>query len=107
MTHVAHLRLSRKGRSQRQTEREHGLERKSELPGADGPVPVTEVGFRSSGENWNEYLLDDGTVFRIKLVVTDIYRVDGAYDDQGNPQYVAKSTNVAAVSASDDMRRKP
>lgn len=83
------------------------MERKSELPGADGPIPVTEVGFRSSGENWNEYLLDDGTVFRIKLIVTDIYRVDGKYDDQGNPQYVAKSTNVAAVSAPEDMRRKP
>ena len=33
------------------------------------------VGFRAGGEHWNEYLLDDGTVFKIKLVLTEIVRV--------------------------------
>ncbi len=66
---------------------------------------VTEVGFRSSGENWNEYLADDGTVIRIKLVVTEVLRIDGQYDEQGNPAYLIKSSNVTAVSAPDDMRK--
>ena len=43
---------------------------------ADGEEVEAEViPFRSTGEHWNEYLLDDGTVFRIKLVVTEIARV--------------------------------
>jgi hypothetical protein len=33
-------------------------------------VEAEVVGFRAAGEHWNEYLLDDGTVFKIKLVVT-------------------------------------
>jgi hypothetical protein len=70
-------------------------------------MEVTEVGFRSSGEHWNEYLADDGTVIRIKLVVTEVLRVDGAYDDEGNPGYLVKSTNVTNISAPDDLRRKP
>ena len=45
------------------------MERKRQLPGPDGkPLKVTEVGFRATGEHWNEYLLDDGTVARVKLV---------------------------------------
>jgi predicted RNase H-like HicB family nuclease len=45
------------------------MERKRKVQGPDGDVyDATEVGFRSSGEHWNEYLLDDGTVERDKLI---------------------------------------
>lgn len=67
----------------------------------------TELSFRSSGENWNEYLVDDGTVVRVKLVVTEIVRIDGEYDDEGNPAYVIKSTTVPAISPPDELRRQP
>jgi hypothetical protein len=68
-------------------------------------VEVTELSFRSPGENWNEYLLDDGTVVRMKLVVTEVARVEGEYDADGNPAYLIKSTNVTAISAPDELRR--
>jgi hypothetical protein len=76
------------------------------LPGL-GEVDATVVGYRTSGENWNEYLADDGTVVRIKLVVTEIVRVDGQYDQDGNPVYLVKSANVTAVSAPEELRRQP
>ena len=77
------------------------MERKRRLPGPDGsPLEVTEVGFRATGEHWNEYLLDDGTVARVKLVVVNVYRVDGQTDPKGQPVYVIESNNVVAVSAS-------
>ncbi len=77
------------------------------IPGPDGnPVQATEIGFRSSGEHWNEYLLDDGSVMRIKLVATSALRVDDMFDDEGNPVYVVQSTNVMNVSASEDLRKK-
>ncbi len=69
-------------------------------------MSVTEIGYRASGEHWNEYLVDDGTVVRIKLIVTEILRVEGEYDPQGNPLYMMTSTNVTSVSAPEDLRRQ-
>lgn len=68
---------------------------------------MTEVGFRSSGEHWNEYLADDGALIRVKLVATEVLRVDGIYDAEGNPAYIVKSTNVTNVSVPEELRRKP
>lgn len=83
------------------------MERKKRITLPDGrTVDATELSFRTSGENWNEYLLDDGTVVRIKLVVTEVVRLDGEYDLDGNPAYIVKSTNVAAISAPDELRRQ-
>jgi hypothetical protein len=83
------------------------VERKKTIivPGV-GPIEATEVGFRTSGEYWNEYLADDGTVIRMKLVVTEVLRIDGQYDPEGNPAYLVKSSNVTAISAPDELRRK-
>lgn len=77
--------------------------RRIEVPG-QGQVDVTEVGFRSDGEYWNEYLLDDGTVARLKLVVTSVYRVDGQVDPKGQPAYIIESSNVVSISASEEGR---
>jgi hypothetical protein len=79
--------------------------KKLDIPGL-GQVEATEVGFRSSGEHWNEYLADDGSVVRVKLVVTEILRIDGSYDEQGNPGYLVKSTNVTNVSAPEHLRKQ-
>jgi hypothetical protein len=44
--------------------------------GPDGQEHEAEpIGFRSSGEHFTEYLLDDGTVLRIKLVLTEVVKV--------------------------------
>ena len=76
------------------------MERKRKIDLGDGnKVDVTVLGFRSLGENWNEYLADDGTVIRIKLVVQEVFRVDGQVDEQGQPVYLIKSQNVTNVSA--------
>lgn len=65
----------------------------------NGPRQVTEVGFRVGAEHFNDYLLDDGSVVRVKLVATEFVRVEGETDDQGRPIYMISSTNVVAVSA--------
>lgn len=81
------------------------MERKRRLqlsPGGD-PIDVTEIGFRPTGEHWNEYLLDDGTVARLKLVVTTVYRIDGQFDHKGQPAYLIESSNVTAISAPEEV----
>jgi hypothetical protein len=65
------------------------------------------VPFRGDVEHWNEYLLDDGTVVRMKAVAMEMVRVDGQYDAEGNPLYIINSTNVTHVSAPDELRRRP
>src|SRR6266540_6200896 len=43
----------------------------------------TVMQFQPVVETFNEYLLDDGTVVNMKLVVTEVVRLDDAYDEQG------------------------
>lgn len=77
-----------------------GRKRKININGQD--VDATSVPFRAGMEHWNEYLLDDQSVVRVKLVVTEIVRLEGKYDEQGNPVYVVYSTNVTHVSPPED-----
>ena len=78
--------------------------RKFKQPGG-GELEAEVIGFRSSGEHWNEYLLEDGTIFKIKLVVTEIARVVDSYDEKGDPVYLATHTQVTAVDAPESLRR--
>ncbi len=76
------------------------------IQGPDGREHEAEsIGFRSSGEHFNEYLLDDGTVLRIKLVVTKVLWIKDIYDQQGNPTYMAQHSQVTAVDAPDNLKR--
>ena len=80
--------------------------RTRKIPLPDGNEAEGEVvGFRANSENWNDYLLDDGTVLRMKLVVTEVVRVEGQYDASGNPAYLVQSTNVVAVDSPDNLKR--
>jgi len=65
------------------------------------------IPFRGDVEHWNEYLLDDGSVIRMKIVATEMVRVDGHYDGEGNPLYMIGSTNVTHVSSPDNLKGGP
>lgn len=68
-------------------------------------VDGTPVTATQSSEYWNQYLLDDGSIIRMKLVATEFARVDGEYDNEGNPVYVIRSTNVVACQAPEELRK--
>jgi hypothetical protein len=67
---------------------------------------VAALSFQNARENWNEYLLDDGTVLRLKPVATEVFRVLDHYDPEGNPLYLIKTTNVTVVNAPDHLKRQ-
>jgi hypothetical protein len=71
-----------------------------------GEVEADQVEFRPLQEFWNEYHLDDGSTLRLKLVVTAVYRIPDQFDAEGNPTYLVNSTNVMAVDAPEDLRKK-
>ncbi len=76
------------------------------VPGPDGQEHDAEVvGFRSSGEHFNEYLLDDGTVLRVKLVLTEVMKLNDLFDGQGNPVYLFNHQQVTSVDSPDNQKR--
>ncbi len=82
-------------------------DRKRKLQDPNGnEIEATIMPFQAGGEHWNEYLVDDGTVVRIKLVVSEVLRVDGQYDEKGDPIYFIQSQNVTNVSAPEALRKK-
>jgi hypothetical protein len=68
-------------------------------------VEGLEVRFRSNHEEWNDYTLEDGSSIRMKAVVSEIVRLDGEYDAEGNPIYLVKSTNVLVIKAPDNLKK--
>jgi len=66
-------------------------------------VPVEP---NQSNEHWNQYLLDDGTVLKLKTVVTSIMRLIGAYTPDGDPVYVVKSGNVVTATCPDTLKKR-
>ena len=70
-------------------------------------VEATPIDVNQSSEKWNDYLLEDGTVLKMKLILKKVMRVDNEYDAEGNPIYVMQSTNVSTITAPKDLKRTP
>ena len=68
-------------------------------------VEATPVVINQSSEHFNQYILDDGTVLRMKLVATKAFRLDDRYDQDGNPVYFVQSTNVLSADAPTHLKR--
>jgi len=62
--------------------------------------------FKTIKEDWNEYDLEDGTTLRMKSVVSDIVRVEGQYDQENNPVYLVKASNLVVVTSPDTLKKK-
>ena len=67
----------------------------------------TSVDFKPITEPWCEFQLHDGSRLRVKLVVSDVIKLDEARGPEGEPIYVIKSSNVVAVSVPDDLKTPP
>ena len=65
-------------------------------------VPVTQA-----QETWSEFLLADGSVFKVKIVVTEVAKIDDVYEKDGTPVYNAKWNAIVAVSAPEHLKKIP
>lgn len=83
------------------------MRRKMPVGPGGPPVDAELVDVQSSQEHWNQYLLSDGTTLKLKIVVTEVWRAENTFDNEGNPMYLVKSGNVLVVTAPDELRRKP
>lgn len=55
-----------------------------------------QVGVTPYYEPWNVYRFKDNSGIKIKLVLSDVYRIKGKFDADGEPQHVVQSGNVIA-----------
>lgn len=60
-------------------------------------VEAEKMEFKQIEENWSLYRLEDGTIVKIKLIVSDVFKLPGSDPLTGMPQLLVKSTNVMSV----------
>ncbi len=75
------------------------------VPG-QAPRDAELMDIEESKEEWSSYRLADGSTIRVKQVAMEIWRVDGMYDPEGNPQYVVKSAGIMNVNSPDHLKKK-
>ena len=69
-------------------------------------VPGEEVEFEAERENWNVYIVHDGTKLKLKAVVGKIVRLD-AWKPDGEPVYVVQSSTILTTDVPEILMKKP
>lgn len=64
------------------------------------------VDFEVEKETFSTYILHDGSSLKIKAVLTEVLRVEGAYAPNGDPVYMIQAAQIMSVSAPEPLRRK-
>jgi hypothetical protein len=80
---------------------------KTPYPTPQSPVrDGSEVQVKESNERWSEVTLEDGTILRLKPNVLEAIRVDGEYDQEGNPAYAVKTALMITIISTPAHLRK-
>lgn len=81
------------------------MERNTKVPFEGKAAEGLDIDFKTIKEEWNEYQVNDGTIIRMKVVVTNIVKLTDKYDKEGNPIYLVKSSNVLSISAPEKLKK--
>jgi hypothetical protein len=83
-------------------------ERKVQVPFPTPASPLrsgSDVPTLESVERWTEVKLEDGTLLRVKPSVISAIRIDGEFDQEGNPMYAIKVQPMLIVVAPEHMKK--
>lgn len=80
------------------------MKRKYPLPNGQ-EVDGEEVEFETERENFNVYILGDGTTLKVKNVLTKVVRLD-AWGPDGNPIYLIQGGAVTMADSPDHLKRR-
>ncbi len=72
----------------------------------DKEVTAQDIAFEAEKENWNVYVLEDGTTLKVKTVLAEVLRVDNEYGPNGDPIYIVNATPVLSSSSPEQLRKK-
>lgn len=83
-------------------------ETRRKIPTAQGVLEGVDVAISETTEKWSEVTLADGAILRIKPNVLSVTRIDGKYDNDGNPLYVLHSNQIMTVTnVATHLRQQP
>jgi len=57
-------------------------------------------------EEWNSYNCSDGSTIRMKLVVTDIIRLEEHNPQTGEPIYLIQSQNIVRIDVPEKLKKR-
>ena len=60
---------------------------------------LLRIGIVNSHELWNEYLLEDGNILKVKVTLIKVRKHPTDVDDEGNPRYAVKSQLLMDVES--------
>ena len=80
------------------------MPRKTNVQFGGEMVPAEEMDYEPLRESWNEYRVADGSLLRMKVVVSKILRLEKR-NPQGEPIYVISSTNVVSATVPPELMR--
>jgi hypothetical protein len=86
------------------------VERRIKAPMQVGgkPVDAFEVPILESTERWTELTLEDGAVIRLKPMIVGVIRVEGQWDQEGNPIYAIKGgPNLMSIVSVPERLKRP
>lgn len=67
-------------------------------------VEATNIDFDVEKEDWNKYILKDGSILKFKAVISSVIRTEEYDPNTGNPIYIIQSTNISQVSVPENLR---
>lgn len=73
-------------------------ETRRKIPTPQGMLEGVDIPIKEATERWSDVTLGDGSILRIKPNVLSVTRVDGKYDNEGNPLYVLQSNQIMTVT---------
>jgi hypothetical protein len=64
-------------------------------------VEAESMNYKSIDEPWSSIRLDDGSIIKLKLVISDVFKLPTPDQLTGLPQYIVRSSNVMSVEPPD------
>lgn len=69
-------------------------------------VEAESLSYKPLNEPWSSIQLDDGSIIRLKLVISDVFKLPTPDPLTGLPQYIIRSSNVMSVEPPDSAASK-
>jgi hypothetical protein len=70
-------------------------------------IDVADVPIVKAEERFNLYVLEDGSVLRVKSVATAMLRVEGQFLPDGNPIYIVVTSPAVSVESTPIKKESP
>jgi hypothetical protein len=69
-------------------------------------VEAESLTYKPLNEPWSSYQLDDGSIIKLKLVISDVFKLPTSDPLTGLPQYIIRSSNVMSVEPPESLSKR-